>query len=296
MSDDARSRAEDNACILVVVGHEAHAARLGPVLETDGYGLETVLSLSPPLPPLSSRPDLAIIWFPYASPDALPELESIIRAIQNLDDEEDLPILLIVDQDGARWVEPSYRLNITDILMRPIHPLILRQRVRLLLRARQTVRLIEQLRRQAEHAERQRMISALDSALHMFQEDGLRDGSEGSASPQAPSTFAISKDLVFDPEEQCLVFNTKDSTAFRKASLTACQSSILSYLVCHPYRALGNLEIAREALGYQNLDECQAQAIIRPHILRLRRKLERDAHHPEILRTVRGSGYIFSPA
>jgi DNA-binding response OmpR family regulator len=131
--------------------------------------------------------------------------------------------------------------------------------------------------------------------LHMFQDDSLLHGMEPSDLPLAPSTITVSQDLVFDPEEQCLVFKTKGSAAFRKTKLTASQSSILSYLVCHPYRALGNREIAREALGYENLDECEAQAIIRPHILRLRRKLERDAHHPEILRTVRGSGYIFSP-
>ena len=35
-------------------------------------------------------------------------------------------------------VEPAFRLNVTDILTRPIHPLVLRQRVRLLLQARQT--------------------------------------------------------------------------------------------------------------------------------------------------------------
>lgn len=295
MSGGAQSRANDAPCILVVVSHEAHAARLRPVLETDGYNLETVQSLSPPLPPLRTRPDLAVIWFPYGSPDALSELENIIRAIQDLDDEDPLPILLIVDQDGARWVEPSFRLRITDILMRPIHPLILRQRVRLLLRARQTERLIGQLRRQAQRQERQRMISALDSALQTFQEVGRQDGELAADLTRAPCPITVSQGLVFDPEERCLVFNTTDSSALRKTGLTSCQSSILSYMVCHPYRALGNREIAQEALGYANLDECQAQAIVRPHILRLRRKLERDARHPQILRTVRGSGYIFSP-
>jgi DNA-binding response OmpR family regulator len=295
MAGEERGRGGGPAKILLVVGHKAHAMRLRPVLEVDGYSIETVVSLTPPLPQLETSPDLAIIWFPYASPDALSGLESIIRAIHDLRAEEPMPVLLIVDQDGARWVEPSFRLKIADILMRPIHPLILRQRVRLLLKARRTERLIDELKRQVEYQERQRMIMALDSALQMFQEDGFPVGANPAHASQANTPITISQDLVFDPEEHCLIFRDRHSTAFRKARLTACQASILSYMVCHPYRTIGNRELARAALGYANLDECQAQSIVRLHILRLRRKLELDAHHPQILRTVRGSGYIFSP-
>jgi DNA-binding response OmpR family regulator len=289
------TQGESAARILVVAGNEHHARRLLPVLERDGYQIETVLSLALPLPRLTAMPDLAIVWFPYASPDALSELESIVRAIQDLGHRDALPVLLIVDEDGARWVEPSFRLKITDILMRPIHPLILRQRVRLLLRARQSERLVSQLKRQVEHQQRQRMIHALETALQMFQDDAVNGGTKSANSPQVPCPVTISHDLVFDIEEHCLVFRVKNSKGFKKTKLTANQTSILSYMVSNPYRALGYREIARAALGYENIDECQAQSIVRPHILRLRCKLEKDAHHPQILRTVRGSGYIFSP-
>jgi PAS domain S-box-containing protein len=45
---------------------------------------------------------------------------------------------MIIDQYGAHWVEPAFKLGVTDILTRPIHPLVLRQRIRLILQARQT--------------------------------------------------------------------------------------------------------------------------------------------------------------
>ena len=106
---------DDAATILIVVNEAANAARLMPALTVEGYRIQTVPSLSLPLPSLDVEPDLGIIWFPYASPDALPELENIIRAMRELGQEEPLPVLLIVDQDGARWVEPSFRLGITDI-------------------------------------------------------------------------------------------------------------------------------------------------------------------------------------
>ncbi len=295
MPEGDPNQAGSAANILVVVGNQNHAERLKPVLNSDGYQLETVLSLSLPLPSLCATPDLAIVWFPYASPDALPQLENIIRAIQDIGEEPPLPVLLIVDEDGARWVEPSFRLNVTDVLMRPIHPLMLRQRVRLLLRARQTEHIVDALKRQVEEQQRRRMISALDSALQMFQDDSrLRKPGTVSASP-APSLIRIGDDLLFDVEEHCLVSEANGPVAPRKTRLTASQTSILSYMVCHPHRALGNQEIAQGALGYRNIDQCQAQAIVRPHILRLRRKLEHDVRNPQILRTVRGSGYIFSP-
>lgn len=281
--------------ILVVADEPAKAARLTPVLAAEGYQIETVLSLSLPLPRLNVKPDLGIIWFPYASPDALPELENIIHAIQALGQADPLPVLLIIDQDGTRWVEPSFRLGITDILTRPIHPLVLRQRVRLLLKARQTEELIEQLKRRVENQERQRMINALDSALQMFRTDSpILDARVGDPS-KTESPMSIHPQLNFDPEQHCLLFNVNGLSDFRKIELTADQSSILLYMVCHPYRALSNREIAQAALGYEHLDEIQARSIVRPHILRLRHKLEADSSQPVILRTIRGAGYLFSP-
>ncbi len=284
------------ATILVVADEPAKAARLTPVLSAEGYRIETVLSFSLPLPHLDVKPDLGIIWFPYASPDALPELEKIIQAIQALGGAEPLQVLLIIDQDGTRWVEPSFRLGITDILTRPIHPLVLRQRVRLLLKARQTEELNEQLKHRVENQERQRMISALDSALEMFRTSDQSSGPKETDKHKTNSPFSIHPHLHFDPEQHCLISSLKGSPACRKIELTADQSSILLYMVCHPYRALSNREIARAALGYENLDEIQSRSIVRPHILRLRRKLEADSSQSSSsLRTIRGAGYLFSP-
>lgn len=284
-----------SSTILVVADEPAKVARLTPVLNAEGYQIKTVLSLSLPLPHMDVKPDLGIIWFPYASPDALPELEKIIQAIQALGGAEPLQVLLIIDQDGTRWVEPSFRLGITDILTRPIHPLVLRQRVRLLLKARQTEELNEQLKRRVESHERQRMINALDSALEMFRAEDQPSGPKEIDKHKTNSPFSIHSHLHFDPEQHCLISNLRGSADSRKIELTADQSAILLYMVCHPYRALSNREIAHSALGYENLDEIQSRSIVRPHILRLRRKLGFDSSEPKYLRTIRGAGYLFSP-
>ncbi len=281
--------------ILVVADGPAKVPRLTPVLAAEGYQIEVVQTFSLPLPSLGTEPDMGIIWFPYSSPAALPELENIVRDIQALNRTEPLPVLLIIDQDGARWVEPSFRLGITDILTRPIHPLVLRQRVRLLLKARQTEKAIVQLKHQVETQERQRMINALDSALQMVRTDTPASTEKAVDTKKTTRPFSIHSHLRFDPDQHCLISNLRGSTNSRKIELTADQCSILLYMVCHPYRALSNSEIAHAALGYEHLDEIQSRSIIRPHILRLRRKLENDSNQPSHLRTMRGAGYLFSP-
>lgn len=49
--------------ILVVVDEATKAARLMPVLVAERYQVETVLSISPPLPTMKHQPDLGIVWF-----------------------------------------------------------------------------------------------------------------------------------------------------------------------------------------------------------------------------------------
>jgi PAS domain S-box-containing protein len=151
--------------LLLVVSDEAKATRLKDAFAPDGYDLETILSLEPPLPPLAGiSPDLAILWFPYSSPEALPDLENLVSQLRDLGGSDPLPVLLIIDQYGAHWVEPAFRLGVTDILTRPIHPLVLRQRVRMLLKARETDHAIARYQntQQALSAERQRLFSVLD--------------------------------------------------------------------------------------------------------------------------------------
>ncbi|MBI2331434.1 MAG: PAS domain-containing protein, partial [Chloroflexi bacterium] len=64
----------------------------------------------------------------------------------------------------AHWVEPAFRLGVTDILTRPIHPLVLRQRVNLLLKAKQTEQAMLRLKisEQSLRDERQRLFNVLD--------------------------------------------------------------------------------------------------------------------------------------
>ena len=105
--------------------------------------------------------------------------------------------------------------------------------------------------------------------------------------------------MLFDPERRRLITYTEPdgqkNTTPRTSELTAHQCAILSFMVENPQKVFSNLEIARQALGYHNLSDLEADRIIRPHILKLRRKIEADPSNPCLIRSVRGKGYLFSP-
>lgn len=64
-------------------------------------------------------------------------------------------------------------------------------------------------------------------------------------------------------------------------------------LLQHPNMVVSCRDLACLALGY-DVNEAGAQSIVRPHISRLRRKLEQDPDRPRLIRTVRGKGYLLS--
>jgi len=151
--------------LLLLTDNEIKAERLMLALSTDDYVFQRVDTLSTTIQIEGDlEPELAILWFPYSSPETLPELETLVKAAQALSLVNPLPVLLIIDQYGALWVEPAFRLGVADILTRPIHPLILRQRVRLLIQARHTEQAIARLQESelALRNERQRLFNVLD--------------------------------------------------------------------------------------------------------------------------------------
>jgi PAS domain S-box-containing protein len=123
------------ARLLLLVDDTRYADRLIKALLPEGYRFETLLfeEVQNRLSQLAIA-DLSILWFPYASPEALAALEQLVSTVKDLG----IPVLLIIDKYGIEYIEPGFQLGISDILTRPIHPLVLRQRIRLLLQARQT--------------------------------------------------------------------------------------------------------------------------------------------------------------
>jgi len=77
--------------------------------------------------------------------------------------------------------------------------------------------------------------------------------------------------------------------------LTPTEFDILVYMMRHQEQVVSCRELAAHLRGC-DLDERDARLLLRSHIHRLRHKLKRASNRSQFIRTVRGSGYIFSTA
>ena len=76
-----------------------------------------------------------------------------------------------------------------------------------------------------------------------------------------------------------------------EVSLTAREFDLLTYLITHPKQALSRADLLEAVWGYTFGDP----STVTVHVRRLRGKLETDPARPELIQTVWGVGYRWSP-
>jgi DNA-binding response OmpR family regulator len=79
----------------------------------------------------------------------------------------------------------------------------------------------------------------------------------------------------------------------RQAALTGNEAALLLHLMESPNTPFSCRDLARAPLGY-DVSEPEAEDIVRPHISRLRNKIEADPTRPVLIKTIREKGYLFS--
>jgi DNA-binding response OmpR family regulator len=146
------------------------------------------------------------------------------------------------------------------------------------------------LRPRAEHLHQRRLLAVMEQALNQLR--GVK-ATEETAPIDDPEYTLCSGRVALDLEKRRAVVAASDDTDARHAELTGDQAELLAYLMRHPGAVLSCHELAQDALGYDVSTE-EAQNIVRPHIYRLRRKLEADPREPRLIRTVHGRGYFFA--
>jgi len=146
------------------------------------------------------------------------------------------------------------------------------------------------LKRQETSRQKEHLVNVMQQALSALQADEL----SSPAATSVQETLQLGR-LTFDAEHrQVSILPARPDESPRTVNLTEVQAAILLYLAEHSRRVIGSRELAAQALGYNDLSELEAERIVRPHILRLRRKLENEPGHPEFIRSIRGKGYCFS--
>jgi DNA-binding response OmpR family regulator len=148
------------------------------------------------------------------------------------------------------------------------------------------------LQRRQKDLRRQHLVGVIAEAVEALRAEEERDM---VASPERPVRFLRCGPVVLDLEKRLVAVRGPDNAGSLNAELTASEAALLAYLVQHPDTVFPCRQLARAALGY-DVSEVEASGIVRPLISRLRKKIEPGPAHPRLIRTIRGKGYIFSPA
>lgn len=136
-------------------------------------------------------------------------------------------------------------------------------------------------------AERQRRLSQEEPVVLLERAlTSLRDATQRQDALPPAKRFLQTSDVTVDTFRRLAVVRG------RPVDLTKTEFEILTHLMRHRDRVVSCRELVAHVRGY-DLDERDARVFLRSHIHRLRHKLERDPARPRLIRTARGSGYVF---
>jgi DNA-binding response OmpR family regulator len=123
----------------------------------------------------------------------------------------------------------------------------------------------------------------------------LENHQHAHEAPSAPAERFLQRGPVtLDIEKRLAIVSLPDGRALQ-AELTGNEAALLMCLMQSPDTVYSCRDLARAPLGY-DVSEREAEDIVRPHISRLRNKVESDPAHPTLIRTIRGKGYLFTAA
>ena len=147
------------------------------------------------------------------------------------------------------------------------------------------------LQQRAEELRHQHLLRVVGEALNEM--CGVEASGETVPAPTQERSLRVGP-VTLDRQKRLVVIAGDDDAGAFDAELTASEARLLACLMQHPGSVLSCRELAQAALGY-SVGDGDAQGIVRPHICRLRKKIEPDPSHPRLIRTVSGKGYRFTP-
>lgn len=187
-----------------------------------------------------------------------------------------LPVVLFTAQPDINSAVEALRQGATDYLLKPIKPEVIIERARAILTKHQT----EKRKREIAH-----QIEALQNELKR-----LDAGEDLQYVPQ-PATAEVEKERYL--KRGALVLDMLARRVLRGEDPLNVPPTSFDYLLVlarHAPNVVDYQTLVAEAQGYQT-DLREAQELAKWHIHQLRQIIEKDAHNPEYLLNVRGTGY-----
>lgn len=188
-----------------------------------------------------------------------------------------LPVVLFTAQPDVNSAVDALRHGATDYLLKPIKPEVIIERARAILAKHQTEKRKREIALQIE---------ALQGELK-----SLEAGEAVQPSAQTQPVNGAEKERFLKRGTLVLDLLTRRVTLDNVTLNTPPTSfDYLLVLARHAPDVVDYQTLVAEAQGYQT-DPREAQDLAKWHIHQLRQIIEKDAHNPEYLLNVRGTGY-----
>ncbi|HJZ48866.1 MAG TPA: response regulator transcription factor [Roseiflexaceae bacterium] len=255
---------------LLLVDDELVVQRLlGDALGRAGYDVEMASNDTEALERLA-RPgiDLLLVDLRLGDADGVQVMQAARRLWPRL------PIIMLTANGSLSSAIAAVRCGAADYLLKPIDLETLRERVAAILDDYYSSRA------------RAEQLTSMYSQLHsiLYGEGWLRETTAGApAHPASPRVYR-SGPLHVDVQRHAVTMHDQP------IEITPSEFAILVELLRHAGAVVPCLRLT-EAIQTAVDDEEAARQLIRPHIVRLRRKLELDPQQPCYLLSVRGLGY-----
>lgn len=262
--------APEHTHILVVDDETVVRRVLGDALAQAGYRVRTAASGEQALALMAEHAaDLVLLDLQLGDSNGVDVMQVIRKRWQQTQ------IIILTAHGSMSSAIAAVRHEAADYLLKPIGVDALRQRVG------------EVLVRHRASRERQELIRNMYQQLQSLVEEESSPGAaaEAAAPPvQLDERTLVAGPLVVDSGRYQVSMNGQS------IEVTPTEFAILQMLARNPGSAVNCIQIVQAfQAGVDNEDE--ARQIVRPHIVRLRRKIEPDPAHPRYIQSVRGIGY-----
>jgi two-component system KDP operon response regulator KdpE len=257
--------------LLIVDDEPEIRTALSRILNFEGYSTTEASSGSEALQLLSETEyDLMLLDIRMPGMDGHEVMQEANKRFPNL------LIIVLTAYGTLESARTAFRSEVINYLLKPLQKDELLEAVQHALQTR------------TKRIGRQQLLKTMGETL-----SALRQAEVLSITPLAsemdPERFLHVYPLTLDREGLSVMIANHPN---RCLELTAGEAAVLASLMARPNEVLTCQDLAVAAWGCE-VDDDQAKNLVRPHISRLRYKIEAVLKEPRLIRTVRKRGYLF---